>query len=54
LCERARVNTTLTSFDISMNGLREGGGWSLAETLRLNTTVKSINISMNGKAEGGR
>ncbi len=57
LAEALRLNTTLTSLNLSDNGLGEGGGRALAEGLRLNTTLscRSTLVGITWKwAEGGR
>ena len=46
LAEALRLNSTLTSLDLSGNDLGEGAGRALAETLRLNTSLTSLNLMM--------
>jgi hypothetical protein len=56
LAETLRLNTTLTSLELTENHMGEGGGRALAETLRLNTTLAKLEVWGNPSVgdDGGR
>ena len=47
LCLALRVNTSLTSLDLSWNSIRNRGASSLSEALRVNTSLTSLDLSEN-------
>ena len=50
--EICRSRFTLTSLDLGMNGLGEGGGRARAETLRINTTTTLTSLSLHNNGLG--
>ena len=53
LCLTLRVNTSLTSLDLSRNSIGDEGASSLSEALRVNTSLTSLDLSGNSIGDEG-
>ena len=53
LCLALRVNTSLTSLDLSENSIGDEGASSLSEALRVNTSLTSLDLSENSIGDEG-
>ena len=53
IAEALKVNTKLTTLNISANNIGVAGAQALAEALKVNTTLTSLNMSMNNIGYAG-
>ena len=53
LCLALRVNTSLTSLDLSNNSIGDEGASSLSDALRVNTSLTSLNLPGNSIGDEG-
>ena len=53
LCLALRVNTSLTTLDLSENSIGDKGASSLSEALRVNTSLTSLHLSENSIGDEG-
>ena len=53
VCDMIKVNTTLTTVNLSYNGLSDDGAAALGRYVRLNNTLRHLDVTNNRFSETG-